>query len=338
MTCASCTGAIKSVIAGNMRVDDIQVDLLNGLATFTASGEDDASHIRTEIEDAGFECEVVDNRQQGSEADGVQKDGAALRNIRLRVDGMFCGECVIKVNAALEALATEDPAFAFSPVTLDVPFTNVSYRPRAPTLTARIIRNRIEALGFACIAAPADSLEQRAAAARARERDLILLRLLITLVFAIPTFVIAVVAMSLLPSGNAFRRYWETPIWGMATRGEIALWVLATPVQFGVGAFFYRRSWKSLRTVWRRRKGKVSWRAIWLPRFFRWGSMVRALIALAVRGSEPGTGHACRSGHHSRLLVVRRLSRPGCLGPHGRCAYGRHGLFRHFGLSHLLHP
>ena len=52
---------------------------------------------------------------------------------------------------------------------------------------------------------------------------------------AIPTFVIGVVAMDFLPEHNRFRMWWETPIWGGASRTTVALSVIATLAQFGVG-------------------------------------------------------------------------------------------------------
>lgn len=44
-----------------------------------------------------------------------------------------------------------------------------------------------------------------------------------------------IVGMLLLPRDHPFRRFVDTMIWGGADRGTVALWVLATLVQFGVG-------------------------------------------------------------------------------------------------------
>lgn len=119
-----------------------------------------------------------------------------------------------------------------------------------------------------------DTLTTLSRISQAREARSILLRLSITFAFAIPTFVIAIVAMSLIPSSNPLRRYFETPIWGNASRATVALFAISTPVQFGVGSLFYQRAWKSLRGVWTR-GGEGKWR----DRAFRWGSM-DSLVAL----------------------------------------------------------
>lgn len=80
--------------------------------------------------------------------------------------------------------------------------------------------------------------------------------------------------MSLLPQSHPLAAYFSTPIWGNASRGTVALFALATPVQFGVGSLFYVRAWKSLRGVWKR-GGEGRWR----NRLLRWGSM-DSLVAL----------------------------------------------------------
>jgi len=58
-------------------------------------------------------------------------------------------------------------------------------------------------------------------------------------VFTIPTFVIGVVGMLLLPQSHPFREWCEgTGWWGGASRAVILLWVLATLVQLGIARYF----------------------------------------------------------------------------------------------------
>lgn len=58
---------------------------------------------------------------------------------------------------------------------------------------------------------------------------------LVAFALAIPTFVIAIVGMTLMKKDDPFRIYWETPVWGGAGKGTVVLFVFATIVQFGVG-------------------------------------------------------------------------------------------------------
>lgn len=91
--------------------------------------------------------------------------------------------------------------------------------------------------------------------------------------------------------------FWETAIWGSASRGTIALWILATPVQFGVGSLFYTRAWKGVKGVWRR-GGEHRWR----DRMLRWGSM-DSLVAL-------GTSTAYIASLAFLIMDVRRPLQP----------------------------
>jgi P-type Cu+ transporter len=82
-------------------------------------------------------------------------------------------------------------------------------------------------------------------------------------IFTIPTFIIGVVGMMLLPQGNHFRQWCEgIGWWGGASRAVILLWIIATIVQFGIARYelrhhglpqlntpsriFYVRGWASL--------------------------------------------------------------------------------------------
>lgn len=57
-------------------------------------------------------------------------------------------------------------------------------------------------------------------------------------IFAIPTFIIGVVGMLLLPKTNSFRIWCEgIGWWGGVTRAVLLLWVLATCVQFGIARY-----------------------------------------------------------------------------------------------------
>lgn len=158
------------------------------------------------------------------------------------------------------------------------PTTNITYIPQPPSgFTLRTLRTKITALGpFTLLPLhSASTLSTLAAASQARESRAVLTRFLITLLFAVPTFLIGIVFPSLLSSSHHLRRFFEEPIWGSASRGMVALFALSTPIQFGIGSFFYSRAWKSLRGVWRR--------GSWNDRLLRWGSM-DTLVALGTTG------------------------------------------------------
>lgn len=79
------------------------------------------------------------------------------------------------------------------------------------------------------------SITSRAREIQSREAKVLLWHFGVAAVLAVPTFVIAIVGMVLMPKGDAFREVWMEPVWGGAGRGTVILWVFATIVQFGVG-------------------------------------------------------------------------------------------------------
>lgn len=229
------------------------------------------ARIMEEIEDAGFGAELV------STIDLDNTAAAGEREVKLRVDGMFCGKCSTAINRLLEGLHAAGTIASFTPLEFELPVTTITYVPSPPDgFTLRTLRSQIADLGpFTIHPIKAnDTLDDLARKAQGREARALAVRVGITFLFAIPTFLIAVVAMSLLAPTHPLRRYFEASLVGSASRGTIALWILATPVQFGIGAMFYTRAWKGVKGVWRR-GGADKWK----NRLLRWGSM-DTLVAL----------------------------------------------------------
>ncbi|KIJ11797.1 hypothetical protein PAXINDRAFT_118721 [Paxillus involutus ATCC 200175] len=113
------------------------------------------------------------------------------------------------------------------------------------------------------------TLEQRTRSMQLRERRTLIRRLLFTFIFAIPTFIIGVVCMSLMPSGSRTRDYFMGCMWnGNASRIQWSLFFLATPVMFYGAGLFHRRSIKEIVALWR--KGSTT---PIIKRFTRFGSM-----------------------------------------------------------------
>ncbi|KAH8773377.1 Cu2+-exporting ATPase [Hyaloscypha sp. PMI_1271] len=169
--------------------------------------------------------ERIEDRGYGCHVENVvevgglrEGDEQAQRTVMIRIAGMFCDHCPQRV---LEALSSSFPGL----------LTATIYHP--PTI------------------------EERSRAMQLRERRRLLLRLLLSFIVAIPTFLISVVWMSL-------GKMWA----GADTRGEWALFFLATPVMFLAADVFHVRAIKEIRALWGR-NSKVPI----LRRFYRFGSM-----------------------------------------------------------------
>lgn len=94
------------------------------------------------------------------------------------------------------------------------------------------------------------TLEERSREMYAHQRWRILWRTLLAMVVAIPTFVIGIVFMSLVPMNNAGRHYLMEASWvGSVRRADWALLILATPVYFFAADVFHVRAFKELRVL-----------------------------------------------------------------------------------------
>src|SRR5271169_5428091 len=120
----------------------------------------------------------------------------------------------------------------FTPVTVEDPVIVVRYKPSPPEVTLRTIFAALRTDRFTPSIEKRPSLEERSRRLQAREQRRILWRIIAAVIIAIPTFIIGIVFMSLVPHDSPQMLYWETPIWGNAPRNVVALFFLATPVQF----------------------------------------------------------------------------------------------------------
>ena len=147
--------------------------------------------------------------------------GVPLQTLELAIEGMTCASCVGRVERALQKV----PGVRGATVNL------ASERARVEALasleTATLVQT-VEAAGYQARAVDhplpaADSGERRLA----RERRTVIIALLLAAPLVLPMF------------GDFFGQHWMLPAW--------AQFLLATPVQFILGARFYVAGWKAVR-------------------------------------------------------------------------------------------
>ncbi|KAF8338092.1 E1-E2 ATPase-domain-containing protein [Cantharellus anzutake] len=234
MTCSSCTGAIQNLVSQLPGVKNLTISLLTNSMDITYDPSTlTPLIISNTIGEIGYEVIKWDHieTEQSSQA---TKDG---RSVELKVQGMMCGDCPARANAYLESLNL----ISFTPLSIDFDKTKIHYKP-SPTLTIREILAFPEPFRAALYIPP--SLMARSRKIQQKEAEHLARLFLMSFAFSIPVFVVGVLAMILLPERNSFRMWWETPLWGGATRATISLWIMATLVQFGVGWVFYKRAYK----------------------------------------------------------------------------------------------
>ena len=265
MTCAACVGAVSDSVRELPFVTSVDVNLLTNSGTIVFKGRTNLEAIGQAIEDAGFDA-TLDSVVSAAtvEVESIE------RSVSIRIDGIFCEQCPIRILDALErefdsTIEIEKECTARDPI------LTIRYTPRAPEFTIRDIFHVISDLNpeFRPSVYHPPTIEDRAREIQARERRHILIRLLLSLSIAVPAFIIGIVCMEFLSKHHAIRQFMMQPMWaGSVGRSQWALFILATPVYFLCADLFHRKAFKEIKALW-----KPSSRVPLLKRFYKFGSM-----------------------------------------------------------------
>lgn len=268
MTCGSCVGTITRALQELPFVSNVNIDLLGCSGVVEFEERENLDQVLEKIDDLGYDATLI--KVESAEVSSTKSDRPAERTVMIVIDGMYCEHCPGRVMRGLLDAVGDSVSINQQP-TLKDPRLSVTYIPHTPDLTARrfisIINSVHEAFAAALDKPP--TMEERSRAVQHREQRHILLRLLFTFCVAIPTLVIGIVYMSIVPSTNKTRMWFEQPVWaGQVSRTEWALFIMTTPVMFFGADVFHVKAYKELRALWRP-GSKVPI----LRRFYRFGSM-----------------------------------------------------------------
>ncbi|KAJ3164651.1 hypothetical protein HK101_000385, partial [Irineochytrium annulatum] len=250
MTCASCVGSLETILKAvpgilpetvNVSLLPQQVVLLHDEMLVTAAD------ISAKIEDVGYEVLVSESNRAtaadrrrpdaakeaaagpatpvGSSASDHGDNHSTTVETRLSVGGMTCASCVGTIERHLLARAGVDSAR----VSLLTSSAVISHDP--VIVGARDLIALISSLG--------GKREKK------EVRDWWNLCCVAAL-FAVPVFTISMVIHMALDEANPVRMWFEQEVLPGLTVSSMTVGLLATPVQFGVGARFYRGAYKSL--------------------------------------------------------------------------------------------
>ncbi|CAK7198077.1 hypothetical protein SEUCBS139899_000735 [Sporothrix eucalyptigena] len=283
MTCAVCVNAITDDLKKKDWVTKVTVNLISNSATVEFDDKEKESKIVEAIEDLGYDAAIdtverIDppkpktSLQASNGADTAANQQQAEqheRTVEIRIDGLYCEHCPDRIARSLAGFRQPSLEIITKP-TPQRPIIKLKYVPEAPTFTIRHILAAIEASDSelsASIYHP-PTLEERSKIIQVKHQRQIMYRVIFTGLVCIPTFIIGIVYMSLLPSTNAGRMYMMQPWASGISRSQIALFILATPVYFFSADIFHVRAFKEIRSLWRRGS-----RTPFLQRFYRFGSM-----------------------------------------------------------------
>ncbi|PHH71263.1 hypothetical protein CDD82_6660 [Ophiocordyceps australis] len=269
MTCAVCVKTITDEVQKHPWISNVVVNLVSNSATVDFNDASRSKDIVEAIEDLGYDAvldKVVDL--------GQEKACEDKRQVEIQIDGFFCPRCPQRISQTLRNLGPR--VEVLSEPSLDQPRVRIRYSPEAPRFTIRHILRAIEATDASLHASiyHAPTLEERSRAIRAKHQRELVYREVLTTVIAIPTFVLGIVYMTMVPDSDPNKQFLMEPWTSGLSRMTIALFVLATPVYFFAADVFHVRAIKELRTLWRRNS-----RTPFLERFYKFGSM-NMLISL----------------------------------------------------------
>ncbi len=211
MTCASCATRVEKALARVPGVAEASVNLAADTATVRGAAAARAAALREAVRAAGYDV--------------------AADTWVLPIEGMTCASCVARVEKALARV----PGVTDASVNLATESASVTVLRGTPRAA---LEAAVQRAGYAVGAAPVPEADAAAppaprdadAAAERRlaaQRRAVLIAAALSLPLALPMV------------GDLFGRHWMLPGWLQL--------LLATPVQFWLGARFYRAGWAALR-------------------------------------------------------------------------------------------
>ncbi|XPS93520.1 hypothetical protein M3J09_002866 [Ascochyta lentis] len=268
MTCGSCAGHVTHALKSHSWVDTVDVNLIESSATVTFRGKEHLADIKESVESAGYTATLDSVNPANASA-----QEATTRTVSIRIDGMFCDHCPENIIRNIRESFKGSHKVDIKGPTLSLvsPILHIEYVPDPPRFSIRRVLDKIKETNMAFLPSVfhPPTIEERAKAMHAAERGRTLRHLVVCIVVTIPTFILGVVFMSLIPADSHVRQYIMTPVLaGNATRLSWALFLLAIPAYVYSAKSFHVRAFKELRAMWRPGSRIPMWH-----RFTRFGSM-----------------------------------------------------------------
>ncbi|MFN4291433.1 MAG: heavy metal translocating P-type ATPase [Permianibacter sp.] len=212
MTCASCAGRVEKALAKVPGVRAVTVNLANETAYLDTEAEVSREALVAAVVDAGYEVPAP----------------AAATTVNLTISGMTCASCVGRVEKALKGVT----GVLDASVNLASETATVSLATGAQVgAQVSALLSAVQAAGYEANVKTSEPVASQVAAAdsdkTAWEKRAVIIAALLSLPLVIPMI------------GDLFGQHWMLNGWLQLA--------LATPVQFWLGARFYRAGWKALK-------------------------------------------------------------------------------------------
>lgn len=221
MTCASCVATIENYVKGQDGVLDIKVNLLSEEAEVVFDpgivSEDDVVEW---VDDIGYHADM--------------KTESNPNLLQLDVQGMTCASCVATIENYVGSLD------GVAEISVNLATEKATVKLSSDQIGARDVIEAIDDIGYsATIAGEAvdiDRLERKAEIRKWKQK------LIYSTILALPVFLIAMV----FPFIPTIAPFYEAELLPTLSVGHVLEFLFATPVQFWIGAEFYKKSYKAL--------------------------------------------------------------------------------------------
>ncbi|KAF1787948.1 P-type ATPase, subfamily IB [Phytophthora cactorum] len=228
MSCAACVKAIEDYVGKTEGVLHCRVGLISQKAEVSFDRDlikDEQTSLQKLIQDAGYKTTFSHVVEPGDE-DSLE--------LKFTVTGMSCAACVGKIETAVGKL----PGVTKVLVNLPLNKAQVHLKQLAKT-GPRDVLECINGLGYSAEVA-LETTDQNALS----KSEVAKWRKLLTtaMIFSLPAMLIHMVLMYIPPVEMLLM----TPVFNAVTLKLLLLFLLSTPVQFGVGKRFYVAAWKGL--------------------------------------------------------------------------------------------
>ncbi|KAI8988857.1 E1-E2 ATPase-domain-containing protein [Pilobolus umbonatus] len=253
MFCGACVEKVHAALMNlyGIQGSSIQIDLNSGRTEFEFTGEYiTRQRIYQAILQLGFSAESIKIKKTSNTLDSISvtshSEDRELATAHLTITGMTCSSCV----ANIERTMMKHRGIFSCQVNLLSKSAVIQYDPSV--VGARSLAQMIEQIGYKAELnneIQNNTLkEQRELMRKTMEKELQTLqnRFLWSLLFAIPTVLISMVFMMALPSSHPIRQFFTHNIVHGLSRGDLLLFLLATPVQFWFGWPYYEKAYKAL--------------------------------------------------------------------------------------------
>ncbi|KAG0284941.1 serine/threonine protein kinase Ran1, partial [Linnemannia gamsii] len=268
MFCGSCSNKVENLLKSidGVNPTSVNVSFSTGHAQFeywiqqpsastttSTTTQLTPGAIADKIRGLGFEADhiksekVVEEDQKTvlstMEEPGSGEGAPALTTTRLDISGMTCASCVSAIESSIMGLdgiyQVQVNLLAKSGVFIHDP----------TVIGVRDLMSAVEDTGFDVSLAPDDAVTNKNALQEKIKKEELFLRrrLLFSLLFAVPMFLVSMVFMMFLPSTNPIRVWLSQEVTAGLRIQDIILFVLATPVQFWLAQPFYRKAYRALR-------------------------------------------------------------------------------------------